>query len=166
MLHTSLYIHGTLQQKEIKTRICPNSELLRLCNDKKYRQCMKVNYRNCLARPILTTEIVWQKVRCYEHILFSLAGTGFKLTIYKANKETTMLSTSGKQLCPNIRWAWDRGIKNTKMCRGGVVKWIACSPSTLTIRFRIPLKSTNFLLKEMKCEMNKNKQKEAGVWLI
>ena len=125
---------------------------------------MKVNNRNCLARPILTTEIVWQKGRCYEHILFSLAGTGFKLTIYKANKETTMLSTSGKQLCPNIRWAWDRGIKNTKMCRGGgqVDSMLAFNSYDPISN---PSKVYKFSVKRV-FEMNKNKQKEAGFRLI
>ena len=43
-----------------------------------------------------------------------------------------------------------------------VVKWSACSPSTPTIRVRIPQKPSVF---SVKCvlEKNKNKQKESGV---
>ena len=43
-----------------------------------------------------------------------------------------------------------------------VVKWSACSPSTLTIRVPIPLISAVFSVKIV-FEKNKNKQKEAGV---
>ena len=43
-----------------------------------------------------------------------------------------------------------------------VVKWSACSPSTPTIRVRIPLKHTVFSVKFV-FEKSENKQKEAGV---
>ena len=43
-----------------------------------------------------------------------------------------------------------------------VVKWSACSPSTPTVRVRIPLKSTVFSV-EFVLANNENKQKEAGV---
>ena len=42
-----------------------------------------------------------------------------------------------------------------------VVTWSACSPNTLTISVRIPLKPAVFNLK-IDFEKNKNKQKEAG----
>ena len=75
-----------------------------------------------------------------------------------------MLSTSGKQLCPNIRWAWDRGIKNTKMCRGGgqVDSMLAFNSYDPISN---PAKVYKFSVKRV-FEMNKNKQKEAGFWLI
>ena len=43
-----------------------------------------------------------------------------------------------------------------------VVKWSTFSPSTLTIRVRIPLKPTVFSVKFV-FEKKENKQKEAGV---
>ena len=43
-----------------------------------------------------------------------------------------------------------------------VVKWSACSPTTPTIRVRIPLKPEKFFVIFV-FEKNKNKQKEAGV---
>ena len=43
-----------------------------------------------------------------------------------------------------------------------VVKWSACSPYTLTIRVRIPLKHTVFPLKFV-LEKYENKQKESSV---
>ena len=43
-----------------------------------------------------------------------------------------------------------------------VVKLSACSPSTLTIRVQIPMKSTVFPVKFV-FEKNENKQKDAGV---
>ena len=53
--------------------------------------------------------------------------------------------------------------KIIKSCAVVVVEWSVCSPSTLTIRGRIPLNPTVFSVKFV-FEKNENKWNEAGGW--
>ena len=56
---------------------------------------------------------------------------------------------------------WVESLSNHNICVVVVVKWSAFSPSTLTIRVRIPLKPRVFSVKFV-FEKTKDKQKEAG----
>ena len=81
---------------------------------------------------------------------FPLRGLSFQMQGIAHTKKSPTIGTK-KQTVPN-----------NQLRAMMVVKWSACSPSTLTIRVRIPLTSAVFSVKSV-FEKNENKQNRQGL---